>query len=178
MKAFASILMLVLLLCNMLGLSLSVLCFEREYEVAVPVQQNESRILKIHVPLSEEKVSDYEVEGGLYRLEDQLYNVSKKVQVDDTLYIVLQPNAAAWQRFSELSEMMQEIHSDQKATHPISQIIKMLRDLTKVYLNSSLKFTEYEKAGDNLLLKTLYADLRCTLISEFLDLPSPPPKRS
>ena len=178
MKAFASIFMLVLLLCNMLGLSLSVLCFEREFEVAIPVQENQNRILKIHTPLSGEKVTAYEVENGLYRFEDQLYNVVKRVQVSDTLYIVLQPNAAAWQRFSELSEMMQEIHSDQKATRPISQAMKMLRDLTKVYLTPYTTFPECEKVEDQLTPKIQYADLRCIIISEFSDLPSPPPERS
>ncbi|MEO6282292.1 MAG: hypothetical protein ABIN80_01160 [Dyadobacter sp.] len=179
MKTVAGIVLLLLLLCNMLGLSIAVLCLNAQYETAAKDEEKEDlRVLKAYVP-SIPYANAWEASNeneGLYRIDDQLYNVVRQVHENDTLYVTLQMNASAWQRFTELSDMMQQVNADQEASNPVSRTMKLLHDLFKIYLPVNGTALECAMRFECRLPKALYADLPCSLISQALQLPSQPPE--
>jgi hypothetical protein len=180
MRTIAAIFLIVLLLCNMMGLSVAVLCLDHEYAIATPKSTgSKTRIIKTYQPSLRDsarvEVNGYE---GLYRIEDQLYNVVSCVHQNDTLFVTLQNNEAAWQRFSELAEMMQEVSSGNRTSHPFSKAIKMLDDLSKVFLPVSAPGIDFKVESESHHISASFPDLEHTFLSHVLPLHCPPPETS
>lgn len=181
MKTFAGIIFLILLVCNVLGLSIAVLCLEYEYQTAQPgVNPNGKYILKAFVPSESISITWKDTGGveGLYRINDQLYNIVRQVHENDTLYVTLQINESAWQHFTGLSEIMQEVYSNREVIHPFSHAIKLLNDLFKVYLPTKTFIIENERGMTEWFVRILYDDLSSGSTSAVLLPDSPPPENT
>jgi hypothetical protein len=83
---------------------------------------------------------------------------------------------ASWQRFSELSEMILEIHADQQASQPAGQRLKLLDDLVKMYLPAASMKTKYGNECARIGPRASFADPTYVLISQISELQSPPPE--
>jgi hypothetical protein len=127
------------LLYNTFGLSLAVLFFERDYQTApAPSHTGEQQLLKVHLP-SLPYSGDIEISDeiqGLVRHQNEFYNPVHVLHTNDTLYITLQSNQAARDRFFELTGAMQML-SDPQADVPESsqsKALKLLSGLFKLYV--------------------------------------------
>lgn len=178
MRTSAVIFLIILLLCNMMGLSVAVLCLNHEYAIATPQSAgSKTRIIKTYQPLLSDSVGvEVDTYKGLYRIEDQLYNVVSCVHKNDTLFVTLQNNEAAWQRFSELAEMMQEVNSMNTASHPFSKTIKLLDDLVKVFLPVSALENYFKEGSEVHCTSASFPDLQYIFLSHVLSLHYPPPE--
>ncbi|MCE7065154.1 hypothetical protein [Dyadobacter sp. CY326] len=176
MKTVACIFLLVLLLCNMLSLSLTVLLFDSGYKNAsIKINVAQTQTIKIPLPsipyAAPLELGD--VENHLLRIADGFYNVTQYAHENDTLYVTLTPDASAHQRFAELSHMVQQVHEFPAGASesPRSKTIKLLNDLIKIYLPAKVHL-----AGSNLYITSLnlgnqYPALNAKLLSSF---PAPP----
>ncbi|MCF2490805.1 hypothetical protein [Dyadobacter sp. CY347] len=183
MKTAACIILLVLLLCNMLGLSLTVLCFDSGYKNAsINIKSTQTQTIKIPLPsipyAAPLELDD--VENHLLRIADGFYNVTQYVHENDTLFVTLTPDASAHERFAELSHMVEQVHdlSNGTSESPRSKTIKLLNDLIKIYLPANA-----ETVGSNLhfatsTVGTQYPALDFKLISTLLTPPFSPPEAS
>lgn len=84
--------------------------------------------------------------------------------------------SASWQQFSELSEMIQEINASQQASHPVSQRIKLLHDLIKMYLPVTSMIWNYANESGGFSGRRSFADREYLLIYQISELHSPPPE--
>ncbi|MCF0050636.1 hypothetical protein LXM25_11230 [Dyadobacter sp. LJ53] len=181
MKTAACIILLVLLLCNMLGLSLTVLCFDSGYKNAsIDIQRAETQTVKIplpSVPYAAPLELD-DVENHLLRISDGFYSVTKYAHENDTLYVTLTPNASAHQRFAELSHMVQQVHAfpSGAAESPRSKTIKLLNDLIKIYLPANAELVRSPEHFAALCIENPYPALSFKLLSSFPAPPFSPPE--
>ncbi|MDF7818387.1 hypothetical protein P1X15_12305 [Runella sp. MFBS21] len=180
MKKLTAIGLFVLLLYNMFGLTVAVLFFENDFQTASPIAENDKwQTVKMHLPnLPYNEVwENADGQEGLIRSGDDFYNITHQRHENDTLYVTLKTNQHARDRFFELANMIQEItdpHSDPADT-PFGRAVKLLSDLTKVYLpNSVLEWPLGFDAG--VLTQHLFATPSYTLLQAFQLLHSPPPE--
>ncbi|MCF0040811.1 hypothetical protein [Dyadobacter fanqingshengii] len=181
MKTAACIILLVLLLCNMLGLSLTVLCFDSGYKNAsIHIQSTETQTIKIPLPsipyAAPLELDD--VENHLLRIADGFYNVTQYVHENDTLFVTLTPDASAHQRFAELSHMVQQVHEFPAGTSesPRSKTIKLLNDLIKIYLPAHADLVGANVHFTELSFENQYPTLSFKLLSSLLTPPYSPPE--
>ena len=108
MKTFAGITCLILLALHMFGLSMAVLCLDFNYKIAETDRAGHQFIIKAFdsSSLNEYVFSDPGAVEGLYRIDDQLYNITNRVHQHDTLFVTFQNNESAWQHFTVLSEIL------------------------------------------------------------------------
>ncbi|WP_031527649.1 hypothetical protein [Dyadobacter crusticola] len=139
MKSLAPVALLVLLLCNTFGLSVAVIFFEKDYLVAPTTETiAEQQLLKVYLP-SLPYSGDLEIPSqieALIRHENQFYNPVQVQHANDTLYVTLQSNQAARDRFFELTAAMQMLSNQPGDTpdHPGSKALKLLSELIKTYV--------------------------------------------
>ena len=175
--------MLLLLLYNVFGLSIAILFFEKDYQVAsVGDVADDWMVMKIYVPSlpysSNLKIS----EGieGLVRSGDDFYNPTEVLHENDTLYVTLKSNQAARDHFFELANAMQTL-SDKNA-EPLQnghgKALKLLNSLLKNYVsthqNYALQYSEFIlKPAQNPVFRAQsnYLSIQATQ-------PSPPPEFS
>ena len=165
----------------MLGLSVAILCLENQYETHhSETERGLIRVLKTPLPAPPYSSTWENPEGqdGLYRIENRLYNVIHQIYENDTMYVTIQVNSVADKRFSELSELMEEVITDKNASSPLSRAIKLLNSLLKVYLPISATALEYDSNADDWSLKACYTTLSSEVTSEAPPLQSPPPEFS
>ncbi|GLU55545.1 hypothetical protein Dfri01_50060 [Dyadobacter frigoris] len=165
----------------MLGLSLAVLCLDFNYQTAESeVKRNDKFIVKTFVSTaqSESGLQDSGGVDGLYRIDDQLYNIINRVHQHDTLFVTFQNNESAWQHFTVLSEIMQEVYSANKTSHPVSLAIRLLTDFSKVYLSTNAFTLNNHMCIIQWLKPILFDDLQHSLKQEVLLPDSPPPENS
>ena len=180
MKSVACIFLLVLLLCNMLSLSLTVLLFDSGYKTAsLRINVAQTQTVKIPLPsipyAAPLELGD--VENHLLRIADGFYNVTQYVHENDTLYVTLTPDVSAHQRFAELSHMVQQVHELPTGTSesPRSKTIKLLNDLIKIYLPAKAEPADGQETFTALNLVSQYPVLRAKLLYSFLTPPFSPP---
>ena len=180
LKKLTAIGLLLLLLYNVLGLTVAVLFFEKEFQAASPVMENDEwKTVKMHLPVLpyNNTWENPDGEEGLIRRGDDFYNVTHQRHENDTLYVTLKTNRHARDRFFELANMIQEI-TDQTTESPLSplgKVIKLLSDLTKVYLpNSCMEWPAGLIA--NQPVERFYATPNHALLQVVRLLHSPPPE--
>ncbi|MEO6685921.1 MAG: hypothetical protein ABIN24_08145 [Dyadobacter sp.] len=179
MKTFAGIACTILLSLHMFGLSLAVLCLDFNYQTAESSNnRTENYIVKTFVStdLNKSISVDSGAVGGLYRIDDQLYNITNRVYQNDTLFVTFQNNESAWQRFTVLSEIMQEVYSANKTSHPVSLAIRLLTDFSKVYLSVNCFTLDSGLGAFQWLKPVLFDKLQNSLEQEILLPDSPPPE--
>jgi hypothetical protein len=139
LKRIAPIGLMLLLLYHMFGLSFAVLYFEKDYQVAaVSGPRGDQKMIKMYHP-SLPYSGDVEISGeikGLIRTENEFYNPVQVLHSNDTLYITLESNQGARDRFVELAGAM-EMLSDTKAEQPqspYSKAIKLFSNLLNSYV--------------------------------------------
>jgi hypothetical protein len=181
MKSVACIFLLVLLLCNMLSLSLSVLLFNSGYITAsIRIHAAQTQTIKIPLPsipyAAPLELDD--VENHLLRIADGFYNVTQYAHENDTLYVTLTPDVSAHQRFAELSHMVQQVHEFPTGTSdsPRSKTIKLLNDLIKIYLPAKADLAGGNAYFVDLNLGNEYPALSSKLLSSLLTPPFSPPE--
>lgn len=136
MKTFAGIACLILLALHMFGLSMAVFCLDFNYQVAETGGAGHQYVVKtfkarsLNMPV----LPDSGATEGLYRIDDQLYNVTSQVYQHDTLFVTYQTNESAWQHFTVLSEIMQEVYAAKQNSHPIGIAVRLVTDFSKIYL--------------------------------------------
>ena len=180
MKTFTGVICVVLLALHMFGLSLVVLCFDFGYQT---VESNsaggEKYIVKAFTSTApnESFFQDFSDSDGLFRIDDQLYNITGKVYQQDTLFVTFQSNESAWQRFTVLSEIMQDVYDTNKTSHPLSLAIKLLTDFSKSYLLSNCLRLDSPVITIHRLKEVFFNHLQCSWNQEILLPDSPPPER-
>ncbi|WP_164490053.1 hypothetical protein [Runella sp. SP2] len=180
MKKLLSIGLLIVLLYHMFGLSVALLCFEDEYQSASPVAKNDQWDI-IKIPLQELPYVSYQEipaeQEGLIRKDGDFYNIVKQYHKDDTLYIVLKTNHDARERFTELSNQIQEsLDATSKAPlNPVKKTIALFLGLSKTYVsNAELAWPPLLFAG--YLPKSVYCFSSQIPLDSFFYLLSPPPE--
>ena len=181
MKTVASIFLLALLLCNMLGLSLAELCFESSYKNATLKITNEgTETIKIYLPSVPyaAPLETIDVGNELIRIEDKFYNTVQYAHRNDTLYVTVTVDVSAHQRFAELTEMVREVHDQASETDKRSpgRLIKSLNDQMKIYIPACSHFVCREHPALVLHPKIVFGYLLCKLRSPAKILNFPPPE--
>ncbi|MCF2490324.1 hypothetical protein [Dyadobacter sp. CY347] len=138
MKRLLSITLLGLLLYNTFGLAVAVLCFDKEFEIAKKSENpSKQEILAIPAPSLPYTTSWENEDGtaGLIKKDGEFYNVVHQKIENDTLFVTLQSNASARERFFELAGSMNDFSdSDKDKKSPSKRALKLLNDLVKSYL--------------------------------------------
>jgi hypothetical protein len=144
LKKIAQIGLLLLLLCNMFGLSLALFLFEKEYQLATPAdQQDDWKVLKMYLPSLpySDQVEFPENIEALVRYQYRFYNPTSLSHQDDTLYVTLKSNLAARDHFFELANAAQMLTDRQESSQsPYGKIIKLLNGLAKNYIPGNTPF--------------------------------------
>ncbi|MCE6992582.1 hypothetical protein [Dyadobacter sp. CY323] len=144
MKKIARIGLLLLLLCNMFGLSLAILLFENEHQAATPAgEHDEWKIMKIYLPSLpySGQVEFPQHMQALVRFQDRFYNPTSLSHQNDTLYVTLKSNLAARDHFFELAHAAQLLTDQQGSSQSKNgKIIKLLDGLAKNYVPGSAPF--------------------------------------
>ncbi|WP_026631830.1 hypothetical protein [Dyadobacter alkalitolerans] len=152
MKRLLSIALLGLLLYNTFGLAVAVLCFDREFETAQKSEiASKHEVLAIPAPSLPYTTSWENEDGaaGLIKKDGEFYNVVHQKIENDTLFVTLQSNASARERFFELAGSMNDLpETDLAKKSPSKRALKLLNDLVKSYLpietRSPLAFECYQ----------------------------------
>ncbi|KAA0988941.1 hypothetical protein [Dyadobacter aurulentus] len=148
MKRIVPIGLLSLLLYHMLGLSMAVLCFEKDYQVAaLSGQHGDRKLIKMYhpnLPYSPEVQLSEEI-NGLIRSENHFYNPVQVRHANDTLYITLESNQGARDRFAELAGAMEMLSdtSSEMPQSPYSKALKLFGSLFNSYLPAG-GFTHFQ----------------------------------
>ncbi|WP_221391290.1 hypothetical protein [Dyadobacter sp. NIV53] len=141
MKKIAAIGLLVLLLYNTLGLTFAVFFFEKNFNVASRVSQDDDfETMKLYfpsLPYSGSWEND-NVEGLLHE-NGKFYNATHVLHENDTLYVTLKSNQAARDQFFELVSMMEMMTDNDKELPESAQntALKLFNDLIKIYVPNS-----------------------------------------
>lgn len=183
MKKLTAIGLLLLLLYNMFGLTVTVLLFDKDFSTASPtVANDEWQTLKMHLPTLPYNSTWKNTEGqeGLIRHGDEFYNVTEQRHENDTLYVTMKTNQTARDRFFELADQIQEM-TDQEAQlpdSPMGKAVKLLSDLLKNYLPTSITIMEWPTAqATESLNQENYATPSHSLLQVILSLHCPPPEQ-
>jgi hypothetical protein len=127
-----------LLLYNTFGLAVAVLCFDKSFETAstskIPSKQ---AVLAIPAPSLPYTTSWENEDGtaGLVKKDGEFYNIVHQKIENDTLFVTLQINASARDKFFELAGSMNDLTDNGKSKNSSSdRALKILKDLVKCYL--------------------------------------------
>jgi len=181
LKRLLSIALLGLLLYNTFGLAVAVLCFDKEFETAQSSEIASKReILALPAPSLPYTTSWENEDGtaGLIKKDGEFYNVVHQKIENDTLFVTIQSNTSARERFFELAGSMNDLSdSDKSKKSPSERALKLLNDLVKSYLpietSSELACEFFPPA--NLVS---YRDHTTSLRSSPRSFESPPPELS
>lgn len=181
MRRLASIGLLALLLYNMFGLSLAVLFFEKDYQIAASDAPGQRLVMKMFLPSLpySDNLEITENIKGLVRQDGQFYNPTHILHQNDTLYVTLQSNEAARDHFFELANAIQVLNDSQTDAPktPYSKAMEQLSSLLKIYIPNIQKFPvcsegiieEMRPLVDNHFMAAHY-------LSHQISLASPPPE--
>ncbi len=166
----------------MFGLTVTVLLFDKDFRSASPTAANDEwQTLKMHLPTLPYNTTWKNAEGqeGLIRHGDEFYNVTEQRHENDTLYVTMKTNQTARDRFFELADQIQELtdQTSQLPDSPIGKAVKLLSELLKVYLPTSIM--EWP-AGQTIVLSVQqnYATPSSSLLQTTLLFHSPPPEQA
>ncbi|MCE7068140.1 hypothetical protein [Dyadobacter sp. CY326] len=138
MKRLLSIALLGLLLYNTFGLAVAVLCFNKSFETASKHEiPSKKAVLAIPAPSLPYTTSWENEDGtaGLIKKDGEFYNIVHQKIENDTLFVTLQVNASARDKFVELADSMNELSDNDKSKKSSSdRALKLLQDLVKSYL--------------------------------------------
>lgn len=144
MRRLASIGLLALLLYNMFGLSLAVLFFEKDYQIAASDSPGQALVMKMYLPSLpySENLEITENIQGLVRQDDQFYNPTHILHQNDTLYVTLQSNEAARDHFFELANAIQVLNDPQTDVpkSPYGKAMELLGSLLKIYIPNTQQY--------------------------------------
>lgn len=181
MKKLTAIGLLLLLLYNMFGLTVTVLLFDKDFRTASPTAENDEwQTLKMHLPTLPYNTTWENAEGqeGLIRHGDEFYNVTEQRHENDTLYVTMKTNQTARDRFFELADQIQEMtdQTAQSPDSPMGKAVKLLSDLLKVYLPTSIMEWPTAQVIESLSQEN-YATPTNSLLQAVLLLHCPPPEQ-
>lgn len=182
MRRLASIGLLVLLLYNMFGLSLAVVFFEKDYQIATSDGSGQALVMKMYLP-SLPYSGNLEIAEnieGLIRQDGQFYNPTHILHENDTLYVTLQSNVAARDHFFDLANAIQVLNDPQTDVpeSPYGKAMELLGSLLKIYIPNTQQFParsetigqEIRPSGNNHYVAAHYLPHQTSLAS-------PPPER-
>ncbi len=182
MRRLASIGLLALLLYNMFGLSLAVLFFEKDYQIAASRGSHQEMVMKMYLP-SLPYSGNLEITEnieGLVRQDGQFYNPTRILHENDTLYVTLQSNEAARDHFFELANAIQVLNDPQTDVpqSPYGKAMEQLSSLLKIYIPNNQPFQlrseriaqEIRPSANNHYMAAHYLSFQTSLAS-------PPPER-
>jgi hypothetical protein len=182
LKRFLSIALLGLLLYNTFGLAVAVLCFDKTFETASTTQNASKRaVLAIPAPALPYTASWENEDGtaGLIRKDGEFYNIVHQKIENDTLFVTLQSNSSARERFFELAGSMNDLSDSEKSKKsPSDRALKVLNDLVKSYLPTADRILPFTCAAFSLPNRISFRDHIFLLQSSLLSFDSPPPEFS
>lgn len=146
--------MLALLLYNTFGLSIAVLFFKSNFDTASNItQDDEWKTIKFEAP-SLPYTNSWENEdgfAGLFESDGQFYNATNVLLENDTIYVTLKSNLNARDRFFELADRMEiNAHHESGKSLP-ANVIKLLSDIHKIYVNTEKYFSADYAIEDRIL---------------------------
>lgn len=183
MRRLASIGLLALLLYNMFGLSLAVLFFEKDYQIATSDGPGQELVMKMYLP-SLPYSGNLEITEnieGLVRQDGQFYNPTHVLHQNDTLYVTLQSNEAARDHFFELANAIQVLNDPQTDVpkSPYGKAMELFGSLLKIYIPNTQKFPIGSDAIAQEIRSSANNSFRTVhYLSYQISLASPPPERS
>lgn len=183
MRRLASIGLLALLLYNMFGLSLAVLFFEKDYQIATSDDSGEALVMKMYLPslpYSENPQLTQNLEG-LVRQNGQFYNPTQILHQNDTLYVTLQSNEAARDHFFELANAVQVLNDPQTdlPKSPYGKAIELMGSLLKIYIPTTQKFPFMAGCARRQSLSSVAGHFVAVhYLSHQTSLATPPPERA
>jgi hypothetical protein len=183
LKKIAAIGLLILLLYNMFGLSLTILFFEKDYRIASDFHTNdEYQVMKLFLPSLPYTGTWEKAEGleGLIQKGGSFYNTTHVLHENDTLYVTLKSNQQARDHFFELANAMQ-ILTDPKNEipgNPYSKAINLLSSFFKQYIPGNQIFTFGSCPDPPKSTYTVETPYKSILSSFQIRLHTPPPELS
>lgn len=181
MRRLASIGLLALLLYNMFGLSLAVLFFEKDYQIAASEAPGQRLLMKMFLP-SLPYTGNLEITEnieGLVRQDGQFYNPTRILHQNDTLYVTLESNEAARDHFFELANAIQVLNDSQTDVpkSPYGKAMEQLSSLLKIYIPNNQKFPVYsESIVEQMRPSSGNRFMAAHYLSHQISLASPPPE--
>jgi len=177
LKRFIAIGLLLLLLYNMFGLTVAVLCFEENYRTSSNIIFDDKwKIIKIPTTSKDAHYSEEDKER-LVRSGNDFYNIMHEYSENDTLYVILKSNQNAQERFSELTALIQGTSNQASDTpsSPFTKILKLLGDLQKIYLSEPFPL-DLNRQVSELINHPFYTEPQQTYHQVIHLLHSPPPE--
>jgi hypothetical protein len=181
LKKIVAIGLLVLLLYNMMGLTTAILFFDNEFKSAsFSGDQSDLHLLKVYLPSLPYSTDWENAQGfeGLTKSNGNFYNATHVLHANDTLYVTLQTNQTARDRFFDLASQMQSI-TDPGDHTPDSQqgkALKLLDNLLKNYVQNIHHFSIPNQSLDASKAMAVYSFQNIRLTGFLLKLPTPPPE--
>ena len=119
------------------------LCFDKSFETASSHENASKRaILAIPAPSLPYTTSWENEDGtaGLIKKNGEFYNIVHQKIENDTLFVTLQVNGSAREKFFELAGNMNDLSDNEKSKKsPSDRALKLLHDLVKSYLPTETK---------------------------------------
>jgi hypothetical protein len=165
----------------MFGLSLAVLFFEKDYQIAASGAPGQRLLMKMFLP-SLPYTGNLEITEnieGLVRQDGQFYNPTRILHQNDTLYVTLESNEAARDHFFELANAIQVLNDSQTDVpkSPYGKAMEQLSSLLKIYIPNSQKFPVYsESITEQMRLSAGNRFMAAHYLSHQISLASPPPE--
>jgi hypothetical protein len=165
----------------MFGLSLAVLFFEKDYQIATSDETGQSLVMKMYLP-SLPYSGNLEITEnmeGLVRQDGQFYNPTHVLHENDTLYVTLQSNEAARDHFFELANAIQVLNDPQTdiPESPYGKAMELLSNLLKIYIPNTQQFPVGSEAVTEDIRSSANSHyLAAHYLSHQTSLASPPPE--
>ncbi|WP_207504376.1 hypothetical protein [Telluribacter humicola] len=176
MKQLLSIGLLLLLLLNILGQSVAVLCIEEMYSTSDKGRLGDEWVV-LKVPLSIPYGTAWQNDdpSGLIQYNGNFYNIVEQRYENDSLYTVLRSNLSAREQFFAIADQLQQqLGQDTEKSNPVEKTAKLLSGALKHYLPAKYNVTLFwwELAPENSLVPATQS-----LVASSVSTPlSPPPE--
>ena len=136
MKALLATGLLLLLLLNILGQSVAVLCIEEMYRTSDKGTMGDEWVV-LKVPLSIPYGTTWQNDNpsGLIQYNGNFYNIVEQRYENDSLYTVLRSNLSAREQFFAIADQIQQqLGQDTDKGNPVERTAKLLAGALKHYL--------------------------------------------
>jgi hypothetical protein len=174
LKRLLAIGFFLLLLLNILGQSVAVLCIEEMYQTSDRGTLGDDWVV-LKVPLSIPYGTSWQNDepSGLIQYKGNFYNIVEQRYENDSLYTVMRSNLSAREQFFAIADQLQQqLGQDSEKSNPVEKSAKLLSGALKHYLPTQYHVTLFwwEQVPENAPVPTFQAFVPSSLAT-----PSTPP---
>jgi hypothetical protein len=180
LKYFFTITFLALIACKVVEPLINAVRFEQTSNEVMSVSENDIIEVKSYLPIPYHSGGSeiQETSTKTCNYEGHFYNIVEKRFSNDTLYLKLQDNLSARERFDALSNAVKSIvtaEATEKNT-PAKKTMPSLEDITKVFLPAKIPTIQNENWSISEVSSMQYKDNTLLFSNPFLFPFAPPPK--